>query len=129
MQQLRALIKKSKKSITITPMGSKAVTKNSETSPDSRQERFVVAGRAPEASGNISDKLALGAGCYWGTEKYVVKGECNKPVERIKQRPHAGCFYNDASNDHLLLFLLCCIFTPTFCRFPKEAFCSNAFVR
>jgi peptide-methionine (S)-S-oxide reductase len=28
---------------------------------------------APEASPTISNKVALGAGCYWGTEKYVQK--------------------------------------------------------
>mmetsp|Transcript_19943 Transcript_19943/g.32196 ORF Transcript_19943/g.32196 Transcript_19943/m.32196 type:complete len:234 (+) Transcript_19943:136-837(+) len=33
----------------------------------------VRAGPAPEASASISNRLALGAGCYWGTEKYVVK--------------------------------------------------------
>lgn len=33
----------------------------------------VAAAPAPPASGKLSDKLALGAGCYWGTEKYVRK--------------------------------------------------------
>jgi hypothetical protein len=39
------------------------------------QLKAVVAGPAPEASATLSNKLALGAGCYWGTEKYVRKGE------------------------------------------------------
>jgi hypothetical protein len=30
---------------------------------------------APEASPTISNKVALGAGCYWGTEKYVQKSK------------------------------------------------------
>ena len=34
----------------------------------------VVAQQAPLASNQISNRLALGAGCYWGTEKYVKKG-------------------------------------------------------
>lgn len=30
---------------------------------------------APKASSTIGNKVALGAGCYWGTEKFVRKGE------------------------------------------------------
>lgn len=33
----------------------------------------VAAGPAPPASTTISHKLALGAGCFWGTEKYILK--------------------------------------------------------
>lgn len=34
----------------------------------------VPAGPAPPASPSISSKVALGCGCYWGTEKFVVRG-------------------------------------------------------
>jgi len=30
---------------------------------------------ADPAPSGISNKVALGAGCYWGTEKYVKKSE------------------------------------------------------
>jgi len=36
-------------------------------------KRTEPAEAAPKASSGISNKLALGAGCYWGTEKYVRK--------------------------------------------------------
>ena len=36
--------------------------------------KLVVAGPAQWASDNISNKVALGAGCFWGTQKYIVKG-------------------------------------------------------
>ncbi len=36
--------------------------------------KLVLAGPAPEASDKISNKLALGAGCFWGVQKYVEKG-------------------------------------------------------
>eukprot|EP00977_Amphora_coffeiformis_P024253 scaffold15199_cov170-Amphora_coffeaeformis.AAC.3 len=40
----------------------------------SRRNRNAASG-APvtPAEGNISNKVALGAGCYWGTEKYIRK--------------------------------------------------------
>lgn len=34
----------------------------------------VKAGPAPEASKGISNKVALGAGCFWGVQKYIEKG-------------------------------------------------------
>ena len=45
------------------------------TEQEQPRPKVVKAGPAPEASAKISNKLALGAGCYWGTEKYVKKGE------------------------------------------------------
>jgi len=39
------------------------------------QPKVVVAGPAPEASDQISNKVALGAGCFWGVQKFVEKGE------------------------------------------------------
>jgi hypothetical protein len=45
------------------------------TEQEQPKKKAVVAGKAPEASGDISNKLALGAGCYWGTEKYIVRGK------------------------------------------------------
>lgn len=54
---------------------------------------LVPAGPAPLASDNLSSKLALGAGCFWGTQKYIVKGELFMVVvlqraryERTRQR-------------------------------------------
>jgi len=36
-----------------------------------RRRNFKPAAPAPESSTKLSNKLALGAGCYWGTEKFV----------------------------------------------------------
>ena len=37
--------------------------------------KVVVAGPAPEASDKISPMVALGAGCFWGVQKFVEKGK------------------------------------------------------
>ena len=54
------------------------------TEQEQPKKRAVVAGKAPEASSDISNKLALGAGCYWGTEKYIKRGK-SKCRESINQ--------------------------------------------
>jgi hypothetical protein len=43
----------------------------------SQPHRFIIVIMAP-----IASTLALGAGCYWGTEKYIVKDF---------QKKHPGC--------------------------------------
>ena len=52
------------------------------TSPSSI--KVVTAEPATPASSSISNKLALGAGCYWGTEKYVVRDFQKKFTNSIK---------------------------------------------
>ena len=47
--------------------------------------KAVIAKPASEASSSISSKLALGAGCYWGTEKYVYKDFQKKFPGSIKR--------------------------------------------
>mmetsp|Transcript_12196 Transcript_12196/g.15947 ORF Transcript_12196/g.15947 Transcript_12196/m.15947 type:complete len:226 (-) Transcript_12196:18-695(-) len=46
--------------------------------------RTRPAGSAREADEGLSNKVALGAGCYWGTEKYVRKNFQEKFPESIK---------------------------------------------
>ena len=36
---------------------------------------IIPAEPAPMGPDDMSNKLALGAGCYWGTEKFVKKSE------------------------------------------------------
>ena len=45
-----------------------------ETQKDFSNFDVVPASPAPPASPSIGSKVALGCGCYWGTEKYVVRG-------------------------------------------------------
>lgn len=45
-------------------------------SKDYSNYKLVTAGPAPLASQSIDSKVAFGAGCYWGTEKYIVRGAC-----------------------------------------------------
>jgi peptide-methionine (S)-S-oxide reductase len=52
-------------------MGCSHSTPSTTATKEHPQRKAVPAGPAPEASDNISNKVALGAGCYWGTEKYV----------------------------------------------------------
>lgn len=56
-------------------MGCSHSDQHRNTEQEQPRPKVVKAGPAPEASAKISNKLALGAGCYWGTEKYVKKGE------------------------------------------------------
>lgn len=55
------------------------------TEQEQPRPKVVKAGPAPEASAKISNKLALGAGCYWGTEKYVKKDFQKKFPGAIKE--------------------------------------------
>jgi hypothetical protein len=57
---------------------SQSTSATSAHAPGQTKTKAVVAGPAPEASDKISNKLALGAGRYCGTEKYVRKGEFDK---------------------------------------------------
>ena len=43
--------------------------------PEKNHGKVVVAGPAPEASDLISPMVALGAGCFWGVQKFVEKGQ------------------------------------------------------
>lgn len=45
-----------------------------QASSSTQKNRIIyAAAKPPLASPSISPKLALGAGCYWGTEKFIVK--------------------------------------------------------
>ena len=60
-------------------------TVTNETLNTSRSSiKVVTAEAATPASSSISNKLALGAGCYWGTEKYVVRDFQKKFTNSIK---------------------------------------------
>jgi hypothetical protein len=50
-------------------------TKSSSASSSSAKVSSKAADPAPMGPSGMSNKLALGAGCYWGTDKFVRKGK------------------------------------------------------
>ena len=51
------------------------VSANGYTKQNIEDLSIVPANPAQPASESISSKVAFGAGCYWGTEKFIVKGK------------------------------------------------------
>jgi hypothetical protein len=51
-----------------------SAAKNNHAEQALSSTKLVLAGLAPLASDNISNKVALAAGCFWGTQKYIEKG-------------------------------------------------------
>jgi len=59
---------------TATMVNTTSLDKIAQQSTPPTEGKLVLPGPAPWASDKISNRVALGAGCFWGTQKYIVKG-------------------------------------------------------